>query len=317
MISSSEQSCVGEGPLRPRLASRWAVDEGKIGNFRCSSAIVASRQELSVVTLEGPFSVGLFCGSPLGVRSLIGVQVSEGRVFSSCSSPASIASWKPVSVGGLEDNLGSDSRKFPFVIGSASWLDADCIGGSTTITEFQEISVISLKRNSSSLRQVGVLDVPLGPRISWIRLMDEGKVWWGRASSASIASGQVFAIISFEGIFAIWLKLRSPKGIGFTASNMHKGWVRISSSGPATVASGKVKSIASLEGHLTAYIFQCPHCSCVLDGLNGSRIRLGTSTVVANSQVLSIVSNESHCSWREVNTSLVDLVKMDGVNCAG
>ena len=38
---------------------------------------------------------------------------------------------------------------------------------------------------------------------------------------------------------------------------------------------------------------------------------------MAKSEVLSIVSNEGDCSRREVNTGLVDLVKMDGVDCTG
>lgn len=292
-------SMVGQVPLCPWLSWIAGVNECKIVNFWLTCACVASCQVLSVISFEGPISVVELDWSPLRGGSTGWVWVGESGIGSNWTGPAIFAYRQPFSVLSLEGDLVQNSQKFPLEKWTSSLLDSCSVFSSTSITELQETSFISLKSHISFLWHVGVFKIPLCMTLCGIWFMDKGKVAFSGVFGAKLASGQIFAIVWLEGVFSGLLKLRSPKGIGFVGSSTHKCWVRVHSFGPAVVASLQIKSVASLEGHLTGNSFQEPDWCLVFDIFNRSRIILKATTSMTNSQVHPIIRNKSNISSSE------------------
>ena len=71
---------------------------------------------------------------------------------------------------------------------------------------------------------------------------------------------------------------------------MNEDRVRVGSASPATVASGKVFSVGSLEGNLGSHYFESPGRG---RSGEGSRVRIGSrAAFCADAEVLSVISEE-------------------------
>lgn len=111
-----------------------------------------------------------------------------------------------------------------------------------------------------------------------------------RRRCAAIASGQVFSIVSLQSPLSVGLLDWSPLGVGgVRVGNMDKGRIRIGSSSPAVIASGQEVSVASPKGNLLSNSDQLPLGLRGDASLDDSCIGIGSTAIVANSQVCSII----------------------------
>ena len=260
------------------------MNKCQIRRWRSSTAI-ASCQISSGVSLESPFSIRLRHSSPLCIRLKFRFHMDKGRIRIGTSSPAWVAPRKIIHVWPLNDHFSSNSLHFPNEFRSTPRLDTCCIWNdtSTTWAHFQKLTVICFYGIEAKSRQIGIDDLPLGPRIISISLMNKGKIGRITSVNTAIASGQIFSIIRFKRIFSIFIENGGPKRPRLIIRSMNKGCIGICSRTPAVVTSGKIVTVTSLKGDLVSNDFKSPRLPIVLGWIAGnrSRIRIGSISTVA------------------------------------